>query len=339
MWADDPRVHLLAGKSIGAVIGASPPIDFRALSREDAVRYLLSHQRVVEAVMRLTPALPVKFGTTLPDEAAVARLLERGAPVMAARLAEFARHVQVELIVTWNMEEVLRETAAEEDVACLKSKAETQPSAATTAMRIELGKLVKASIERRRASCRERILGALRPIATDLAENALMDDRMVANLALLLPESAGEALDQRLNELDREFGERLNFRCVGPLPPYSFATVEVSTPSFDVIDGARRALSLGDSANLADIKEAYYRLIRHHHPDRAPVQLASEGVSARLTDAYRTLTRYAASLLSTAGESARAEPECRFDRVAVEDAILVAVRRQELAVSAPESMR
>jgi hypothetical protein len=257
---------------------------------------------------------------------------------MAARLAELARHLQIELIVTWSMEEVLREIAAEDEVARLKSEVERQPSAATTAMRIELGKLVKGSIERRRASCRERILAALQPIATDVADNALMDDRMVANLALLLPESASEALDQRLGELDREFGERLNFRCVGPLPPYSFATVEVSTPSFEAIDEARRTLSLGDSANLADIKEAYHRLIQRNHPDHAAVPLAGEGVSGRLTDAYRTLTRYAASLLSATGDNARAERECRFDRAAVEDAILVAVRRQELAVSGLEGM-
>ena len=69
-----------------------------------------------------------------------------------------------------------------------------------------------------------------------------MDDRMVANLALLLPKPASDALDRRLAELDEEFGSRLNFRCVGPLPPYSFATVEVNPPSFEAIDRARRGL-------------------------------------------------------------------------------------------------
>ena len=44
-----------------------------------------------------------------------------------------------------------------------------------------------------------------------------MDDRMVANLALLLPVGASEVLDQRLAQLDAEFDERLNFRCA-PAP-------------------------------------------------------------------------------------------------------------------------
>jgi hypothetical protein len=336
LWGADPQVRTICGKGVAAVVGASPPIDFRAMSREEAVRYLLAHQRVVEAVIRTTPTLPVKFGTTLPDDGAVARLLMRGAAVLAARLAELSQHVQVELIVSWSVEEAFREVAAEEAVARLKGEVEAQPAEATHDLRIALGRLVKASIDRKRESYRSRILAVLRPIATDLAENALMDDRMVANLALLLPESASEALDQRLAQLDEEFDGRLNFRCVGPLPPYSFATVEVSLPSFEVIDQARRALNLGDSARLADIKAAYRRLIQRLHPDHGATFLAGDGVSAQLTDAYKTLTRYATALPSMASEGAPAESECRFDRGTVEDAIIVAVRRQELAAACLE---
>ncbi len=332
LWGADPRVRTICGKGVAAVVGASPPIDFRALSREEAVRYLLAHQRVVEAVMRITPTLPVKFGTVLPGDGVVAKLLARGASVLAARLAELSQHVQVELIVSWSMEEVLREVAAEEAVARLKGELEAQPAEAIHDLRIALGKLVKGSIDRKRESYRSRILAVLRPIATDLAENALMDDRMVANLALLLPEAASEALDQRLAQLDEEFDGGLNFRCVGPLPPYSFATVDVSLPSFDVIDQARRVLNLGDSANLADIKTAYRRLIQRLHPDHVAALQAGDGGPARLTDAYKTLTSYAAALPAMAGVPS----ECRFDRSAVEGAILVAVRRQELAAAGLE---
>ncbi|MCZ7596154.1 MAG: GvpL/GvpF family gas vesicle protein [Hyphomicrobium sp.] len=328
----DPQVCTICGNGVAAVVGASPPIDFRALSREEAVRYLLAHQRVVEAVMRIAPTLPVKFGTTLPDEAVVARLLERGGAVLAARLAEISQQVQVELIVTWSVEEALREVAAEEAVAQLKSKIEAQGSAATNDSRIALGRLVKESIDCKRESYRRGILAALRPIGTDVAENALMDDCMVANLALLIPVGASELLDQRLAQLDAEFNERLNFRCVGPLPPYSFATVEVSLPSFDVIDQARRALNLGDSANLADIKTAYRRLIQRIHPDHGTALQAADGAPARLTDAYKTLISYATALPSMAGVA----NDCRFDRDAVEGTILVAVRRQELAAAGLE---
>jgi hypothetical protein len=331
IWSGDPLVRTLAGERVAAVIGAAPPISFQALSREDALRYLLAHQRVVEEIMRDTPALPVKFGTTLADEDAVGCLLESGAEVLTARLAELAFRSQIELIVTWSMEEVLREVALEPAISSLRSEVAAQSPEPTAELRIALGKLVKKSIDHRREVCRDRIVSALRPIVADLAHNARMDEGMVTNLALLLPESAQELLDQRLAELDEEFGGRLKFRCVGPLPPYSFATVEVIAPSFEAIDRARRTLSLGDSAKLADIKEAYRRQMQQRHPDRVGDQLCIDDAS-QLTDAYRTLTHYA-SALSSMADGDRRESACRFDRAAVEGSILVAVRRQELTDS------
>jgi len=336
LWCADPRVGTICGDGLAAVVGAAPPVDFRALPREDAVRHLLAHQRVVEAVMRTAPALPVKFGTVLPDEAAVVSLLARGEAVLAPRLAELSQHVQIELVVTWSLEEILREVAAEEAVTRLKAEVEAVPAKATNDLRIALGKLVKGSIDRRREACRSRIMAALRPIAADMVENALMDDRMVANVALLLPERESGALDRQLAELDREFDERLNFRCVGPLPPGSFATVEVHMPCFEVIDQARRALRLGASAKLMDIKSAYRRLIRQSHPDLSPAMPVEEGQAAQLTIAYKTLMRYAEARPSAGGAGAPAEDGYRFDRAAVEGAILVGVHRQELRASGPE---
>lgn len=327
----DPQVRTIIGESVAAVVGNGPPIDLRALSREEAVRYLLGHQRLVEAIMRTTTALPVKFGTTLPNESVVARLLERGADVLDARLVELSRQIQVELIVTWSLEETLREVAADQDVTRLKGEIEAQGSAATDDSRITLGRLVKEVIDSKRESYRHRILTVLRPLGSDSAENALMDDRMVVNLALLLPASASEALDQRLAQLDEEFDGKLNFRCVGPLAPYSFATVEVSLPSFEVIDQARRALHLGDSANLGDIKTAYRRLIQRLHPDHGATPSAGNGMSARLAEAYKTLTSYATAVPSVAGAGTLTESHCRFDRGTVEAAILVAVQRQDFA--------
>lgn len=336
LWPADPQVRTICGDRLAAVVGAAPPVDFHDLPREEAVRYLLAHQRVVEAVMRSAPALPVKFGTILPDEAAVASLLVRGEALLAPRLAELSQHVQIELIVSWSLEEILREVVAEEAVTRLKAEVEAEPAGATNDLRIALGRLVKGSIDRRRESCRSGILAALRPIAADMVENALMDDRMVANVALLLPERASEAFDRRLAQLDEEFDGRLNFRCVGPLPPSSFATVEVTLQSFEVVDQARRTLRLGASAKLMDIKSAYRRLIRQAHPDLSASTSADGGQAAHLTDAYKTLVGYAESLPSANGKGAPADGGYRFDRGAVEGAIMVAVRRQELPASGPE---
>ena len=329
VWPPEPQVRIVRGEALAAVVGAAPPIDFRALSREDAVRYLLAHQRVVESVMQRSAALPVKFGTTLPDEAAVIAMLVRGVSVLAPPLAELSQQVQIELVVSWHIEDILREITGEDAVVRLKAEIERGVGQASSEDRVALGKLVKASIDRRRTAYRARIVEVVRPVVADLADNALMDERMVANLALLLPKQASDRLDAMLAQLDTEFRQQLHFRCVGPLPPYSFATVEVSLPSFEAVDRARRTLSLGERAALAEIKSAYHRQIRQAHPDLALAHI-DEGPAAKLTDAYKTLMNYAEALPSAGGDEAPGDGGYRFDRGAVESSIVVMVRRQEL---------
>ncbi len=330
MWAAKPQVRTIRGDALAAIVGAAPPIDFRALSRADAVRYLLAHQRVVESVMRISAALPVKFGTTLPDEAAVVGMLKRGASVLAAPLAELSQYVQIELIVSWNIDDVVREAAAEDAVVRLKAQIAAQGGGAGHDQRLAIGKMVKEFIDRRREDYRCRIVTAVRCVAADVVENALMDDRMIANLALLLAKDASDGLDERLAALDKEFAGRLNFRCIGPLPPYSFATVEVNLPSFEAIDGARRILSLGESAGLAEIKSAYHRQIRRVHPDLTAAAPPAGGDATRLTDAYKTLMNYAQALPSADGDDDPRQAGYRFDRGTVEGSLLVTVGRQAL---------
>lgn len=60
------------------------------------------------------------------------------------------------------------------------------------------------------------------------------------------------------------------------------------------IEQARKKLSLGRNASLADIKTNYRRLIMENHPDRcpSPQKEAAAETSAELNRAYKTLLHY-----------------------------------------------
>jgi len=189
-------------------------------------------------------------------------------------------------------------------------------------MGVAVGQLVQARLERRRAALRERLLPSLREAALDLVINPLMDDSMVANVALLVDAAGREALDRQLALLDQEFEEQLLFRCVGPLPPHSFATVEVQVPSFAAVDEARRRLGLGERVTPGEIKRAYYQLAGQWHPDHNPGDPEAEARMAELTRAYDLLCAYATSRDQQAA--------CCFDRQTVEQTLLIAIRRQEV---------
>jgi len=324
---EDNEVRSVSHGDLAAVVSPSPLFDYRGLKREDAIPHLVPHQRVVEAVMEHFPVLPVKFGTVLPDEARVRRLLEQGEALFRACLANFSGLMQMEVVVLWDLQAVFREISQEAPIARAKARAGDLPPEESIAERIEVGQMVQASLEGRRAALRDRLLPPLRELALDLVVNPHMSDAIVANLALLVDGQGRAALDGRLEELDQEFGGQLLFRCVGPLPPYSFATVEVQMPSFQAVDEARRRLGLGQAATAGEIKRAYYQLASLFHPDRNPADPEAETRMAELTRAYELLTTYAESLALATDNAG--EIVCDFDREIVEGTLLITTRRQE----------
>jgi len=325
---DQEEVYTIPHRDLAAVVSASPLADYQGLKRNEAVRYLVAHQRAVEAVMQAFPVLPVKFGTVLPDEAWGHRLLAQGETLFRAALERFADQVQMEVVVLWDLQEVFQEIGQEEHIAQLKAQIAGRPPEETTIERVAIGQMVHAALEQRRTAWRDYLTPSLREVALDLVVNPLMDDQMVANVALLLDEAGREALDRRLEDLDEQFEGRLHFRCVGPLPPYSFATVEVEVPSFEAVDEARRRLGLGETATPGEIKRAYHRLAGQLHPDLNPKDPEAEARMAELSEAYELLTAYAESQALEAENTRQAV--CRFDQQTVEQTLLIAIRRQEI---------
>ncbi|MBU0512807.1 MAG: J domain-containing protein [Chloroflexi bacterium] len=143
-------------------------------------------------------------------------------------------------------------------------------------------------------------------------------------------------LDERLDLLDEEFEGRLHFRCVGPLSPFSFATVEVQIPAFEDVDKARRHLELGETTTASEIKRAYRRMAGQYHPDHNPDDPEAEARMTEITKAYQLLTAYAENVQrgrggegEHPGTSAPQHP-CSFSQEAVEQMLLITVRRQEI---------
>ena len=64
---------------------------------------------------------------------------------------------------------------------------------------------------------------------------------------------------------------------------------------WQAIERARRLLQLGDRATLDEIKRAYHRLCKAHHPDlrqNGPDDREQKEMMYRLTESYELLMRY-----------------------------------------------
>lgn len=301
-------LRMVMARPFAAVVGNG--IKTVGRNREELMPLLLSYQRLIEQILRVSPVLPVRFGTLAPDEASVLAMLSTGGPKIAAAFDQIAGCVQMEIVVKWDAEAVFSEIAEETAIASLKQQWKDQPS---EELRAAIGDRVKQSLEHRRAALAQSLLGSLRALAADAIAYPPTDDRVVLQAALLMRPADLTALDNLLEELDTLHGGRISFRLIGPLAPCCFATVEMEMIDPAALERATRLLAVGPGASAAEVRQAYHRAVKAEHPDATGV--AENGMAA-LAEAYRILSLHAGVLPEEGGP---------------QKTIFVTVKRQEPA--------
>lgn len=209
--AAPPGLRVLAAGPFAAVIADTPPEIASGRSRSELAPWLLTHQRVIEAVMAATPVLPVKFGTSLRDESAALRILTLGRTLFAQAFNALASRIEMNLTVRWDVEQVLSDIVRN-DPALIHAGA-TEPSRET------LGRMVAQAFHRRRDEVAAHIVAKLRPLIHDRVILPSTATDIVLDIALLIERTAEDPLGQQPETLDDEFSDMLSFRLVGPLPP------------------------------------------------------------------------------------------------------------------------
>lgn len=287
------RVYTIHHQGLAAVVSDAPMVPYDSMPKEAIVRYLASHQFVVEQVMKSYTVIPIKFGTMAQDEEEVKQILAQGYNQFKGALEEMDDKIELEVVATWNnFDSILKEIGEEEKIKKFKEEAAKTRSEAYAAARMEMGKMVKSALDDRRANVASEIAEALRGGTVDYWPHELLDDSMIMNVAFLIQRDKEGEFDQKVNQLNEKYEEKLDFRCVGPLPPYSFSTMEIRRMDFEEVNAARILLELGEEATLSEIREHHRNLAHRFHPDQHPGDPEAQKQFERITKAYRTLTDY-----------------------------------------------
>lgn len=303
---DGATVVTISDRGVGIVASESERIAFGEIAPDKTLQYLAQHQRVLERVMRDLPVIPLKFGTYAADAQRVLEIIRGGRSQFAPAIEKYADKVEVDVAAFWtDLKLVLAEIGNEEVVTSATARIDNQ-SQATTAQRVRVGQLVKELLQRKNKAIAERLLSPLRNKWRNVVVNPARDDSVLLNAAVLIRRTEEAEFDELLEQLDRGSDGRINFRRVGPLPPYSFATAEVKTIEPNGLDAARQTLGLGESASLVEIKAAYRQLLQKLHPDKNDDPQASDGVK-EASDAHELLEQYAMNVRHTF-DSDRAAP-------------------------------
>jgi hypothetical protein len=186
---------------------------------------LRAHWRVLDEASERATVLPVRFGTVMESDAAVRELLlEANAARLTKRLEELDGRAQLNLRGDYDEErqlsEIVRQSPA---IATLRERVRGLSEDAGYGDRIRLGELVAAEVARQREQDEALALARLKPLAVAARAEQIADLNAAFNLAFLVENDGMDPFGEAVGQLQEQLGERVTVRCIGPLPPYSFA--------------------------------------------------------------------------------------------------------------------
>lgn len=276
-------------KNIAAVVSATEIINFDSFEKEKLTAYVEVHQKVNEALLKEYDVVPMTFGMIAEDEEDLIRMFERCYLQFEVALKKIVGKIEFAVQVFWDRERILHEIVnAHPEIQELKDKASKGGIAGMPA-KIKLGKLLYEKAEFERKSYIEHVAVCLKDLSHDSTYNKLIDDSMIVNLSCLIDKSQESELDRVMMQLGEQYGGKLRFKYIGPMPPYSFTSINFSTGNFELIDEARKILRLGKRATFGDIKRAYHALAQKYHPDRHGGSNETAQEMKKINDAYALL--------------------------------------------------
>lgn len=293
----DPKkeVYTVPSQDISAVVSDSPIIGYESMTKDKVVKDLFCHQSVIEKIMKGHTIIPMKFGTFVQGEEGIFQILKNGYEQFKETLSLISNKIELDVVALWNKEIIFKEISEEKEIKEFKEKIASNPAGPQLNDRIKLGRMVEKSLKEKNLEYRQELLCTLKKIACDFCTHDTLDNMMILNSSFLLDREREKDFDEKLHQLDEKYEKKINFRCVGPLAPYSFSTIEVKKLGFETVDKARRLLELGEEITRSEIKSAHRKLVFKYHPDKNPQGKPFDKEFNELTQAYKLLLEYCQS--------------------------------------------
>lgn len=313
------KIHTVPYRDISAVVSASETADYTHMLKDALAGHLVRHQRVIERIMNLEHTIiPVRLGTFAADEIEVKDILEKGYKLIKGVIEKVSGKIEIDVVAAWSdFPSILKEIGEEKEIKEFKEKLLKNPGGITVADRMKTGFMVKKALDRKREEYAAKIEALLKTVSHDSRIHEVMDDKMIINGAFLIDKGMQWDFDKKLEQLDTESGKKLNFRYVGPLPAYSFYTLEVKKMKFEEINWARKRFGLNDFAAKEEIENAYKSQAFISHPDKNPDKRGIEKEFNEVTRAYKILIEYCRGCEQTKGIKSYSFEEEEFKKNAV----------------------
>lgn len=317
-------IYTIAYQNISAIVSDRENVSFDFLDREALGHLLVDHQKTIEDLTwkGFNMLIPMQLGTMVNSKAEVFKILANGHDLIVDTLNKIEHLTEIDLAVNWaDFSATIKEAAAHPDIVALKENIMNKGDAVTQVDQVSIGMLLEEKLKEKNTTVELDILNALSAYCVDIKMHEVMNDQMISNSAYLINRNKIEKFEGVLDRLDEDYKGKLNFKMVGPLPCYSFYTIEVKELNPENVSQAKKELGLSETSSESEIKRAYQEKAKEFHPD---VNQASGSVDRfnRIQKAYQTLLEY----LEAANLASRENAYSITNEKAIENLILVKIK-------------
>ena len=220
----DAEVYSINYQSIAAIVS-----DTEFLEIDPTRKNVHAHTVVQDELLKEHNLLPMGFGMIATGSEEVRRLLEKNYQNLVSELNRLAGKIEVELKVFWDQEAVIKELqGGNQELTRLKIKISTTSSPAEAqSLLVKAGKLVERIVLDWKTKYAQMVYTILKELSHDAKVNNPVGIKNLLNASFLIEMSRETEFKQEVYKLDSKFQGKVNFKYVGPLPPYDFVNLRL----------------------------------------------------------------------------------------------------------------
>ncbi|MFO5494973.1 MAG: GvpL/GvpF family gas vesicle protein [Cuspidothrix sp.] len=192
-------------------------------------RNLLAHERVLEQTMQegFKVLLPLRFGLVVKDwETIISQLVNPYREQLNQLFKKLAGRREVSIKIFWDAKAELQ--AMMESNQELKQQRDNMEGKKLSMEEvIKIGQLIETNLLARKQAVIEAFSNGLNPLAQEIVESDPMTEEMIYNAAFLIPWESESEFSERVEVIDKKFGDRLRIRYNNFTAPYTFAQLDL----------------------------------------------------------------------------------------------------------------
>ncbi|OGO23389.1 MAG: hypothetical protein A2Z28_01025 [Chloroflexi bacterium RBG_16_51_9] len=173
--------------------------------------------------------LPMGFGMIATSEDEVRGLLEKNYEGLTGELNRLAGSIEIELKLYWDPETIIKEIQCEnQELSRIKAKINAASSLLEKRnLLIEAGKLVDNIVLDWKTRYADMVYTVLKELSYQAKMNNPVGLKNLLNASFLIEKSRESEFKEQVYALDSKFQGKVNFKYVGPMPPYNFVDLRL----------------------------------------------------------------------------------------------------------------